>query len=129
PPTRVSTPACCATACSRPSSGRTAGTAPTGAPAATRSPTYVVVSPCAEWSVGPQGKTSGMASDVSIQARSAVSLDDRYVQESGEVFLSGIQALVRMLLDQHRADVAAGRRTAVFASGYPGSPLGGFDRE
>jgi indolepyruvate ferredoxin oxidoreductase len=70
-----------------------------------------------------------MASEASIQTRPGASLDDRYVQESGEVFLSGIQALVRMLLDQHRADAAAGRRVALFASGYPGSPLGGFDRE
>jgi len=43
--------------------------------------------------------------------------------------MSGVQALVRVLLDQHRADAAQGLHTAVFVSGYQGSPLGGFDRE
>ncbi len=56
-------------------------------------------------------------------------LEDRYVLPEGEVFLSGVQALVRLLLDQHRADAQAGQSTGILASGYPGSPLGGFDRE
>ncbi len=56
-------------------------------------------------------------------------LEDRYELEEGTVFLSGVQALVRVLLDQHRADARAGLRTGVLASGYQGSPLGGFDRE
>src|SRR5262249_18321646 len=66
---------------------------------------------------------------ISTPATSSIRLEDRYTQADGEVFLSGIQALVRMLLDQQRADVAAGHPTAIFASGYPGSPLAGFDRE
>ena len=36
---------------------------------------------------------------------------------------------MRVLIDQHRADAAAGLRTATLASGYPGSPLAGLDRE
>ena len=60
---------------------------------------------------------------------SPVRLEDRYLLAEGEVFLSGVQALVRLLLDQHVADADAGRRTGIFASGYQGSPLGGFDRE
>ncbi|HEX3240846.1 MAG TPA: indolepyruvate ferredoxin oxidoreductase family protein [Solirubrobacterales bacterium] len=59
----------------------------------------------------------------------AVSLSDRYLLEEGQVFLSGVQALVRVLLDQHRADRQAGLKTAALVSGYQGSPLGGFDRE
>jgi indolepyruvate ferredoxin oxidoreductase len=58
-----------------------------------------------------------------------VSLSDRYALEEGRVFLSGVQALVRVLLDQHRADVSVGLRTAALISGYQGSPLAGFDRE
>src|SRR5213592_4762911 len=56
------------------------------------------------------------------------SLDAKYTLEEGRVFLSGIQALVRLPLDQHRADQRRGLRTATFISGYRGSPLGGFDQ-
>src|SRR5207237_6378287 len=55
-------------------------------------------------------------------------LDAKYRQESGLLFLSGIQALVRLPLDQHRADKRRGLNTATFISGYRGSPLGGFDQ-
>jgi indolepyruvate ferredoxin oxidoreductase len=56
-----------------------------------------------------------------------VSLDDKYTMEEGEIFLSGAQAIVRLALDQHRRDAAAGLHTAGFISGYRGSPLGGVD--
>jgi indolepyruvate ferredoxin oxidoreductase len=56
-------------------------------------------------------------------------LEDRYVRAEGRVFLTGIQALARIPFEQLRRDRAAGRNTAALASGYPGSPLGGFDQE
>ena len=55
------------------------------------------------------------------------SLDDKYRREEGVIFLSGIQALVRLPLDQHRADKRRGLLTATLVSGYRGSPLGGLD--
>jgi indolepyruvate ferredoxin oxidoreductase len=55
------------------------------------------------------------------------SLDAKYRQETGTIFLSGIQALVRLPLDQHRADKRRGLNTATLISGYRGSPLGGLD--
>jgi indolepyruvate ferredoxin oxidoreductase len=55
------------------------------------------------------------------------SLAAKYTQDEGTIFLSGIQALVRLPLDQHRADKRRGLNTATFISGYRGSPLGGFD--
>ncbi|GMW07275.1 MAG: indolepyruvate ferredoxin oxidoreductase [Nevskiales bacterium] len=58
-----------------------------------------------------------------------VSLEDRYTCTAGRVYLSGLQALVRLLLVQRRRDVAAGLNTAGYVSGYRGSPLGGLDRE
>jgi indolepyruvate ferredoxin oxidoreductase len=56
------------------------------------------------------------------------SLEAKYTQERGRIYLSGIQALVRLPLDQHRADRRRGLNTATFISGYRGSPLGGFDQ-
>ncbi len=56
------------------------------------------------------------------------SLEAKYTQERGRIYLSGIQALVRLPLDQHRADKRRGLNTATFISGYRGSPLGGLDQ-
>src|SRR5437762_12463609 len=56
------------------------------------------------------------------------SLEAKYTLEEGRVFLSGIQALGRLPLDQHRADRRRGLHTATFISGYRGSPLGGLDQ-
>jgi indolepyruvate ferredoxin oxidoreductase len=55
-------------------------------------------------------------------------LDDRYLADEGAVFLTGIQALARLPLEQLRVDRRAGLNTAALVSGYPGSPLGGYDR-
>ena len=60
-------------------------------------------------------------------SRTEFSLLDKYLLEEGLVYLSGIQALVRLPMDQHRADQRARLRTATFISGYRGSPLGGLD--
>ncbi|RAU20595.1 indolepyruvate ferredoxin oxidoreductase [Paramagnetospirillum kuznetsovii] len=59
----------------------------------------------------------------------SVTLDDKYVQDQGRVYLSGIQALVRLPMIQHLRDKAAGLNTGGFISGYRGSPLGGLDKE
>jgi len=57
----------------------------------------------------------------------SVSLDDKYRSKSGRIYLSGVQALVRLMLVQRWRDQAAGLNTAGFVSGYRGSPLGGLD--
>ncbi len=57
-----------------------------------------------------------------------VSLDDKYAAESGRVFLTGTQALVRLPMMQYRRDARAGLDTACYISGYRGSPLGNFDK-
>jgi indolepyruvate ferredoxin oxidoreductase len=58
-----------------------------------------------------------------------ISLDQKYTQGSGHVFMTGIQALVRLPMAQIRRDRAAGLNTAGFVSGYRGSPLGGYDQQ
>jgi indolepyruvate ferredoxin oxidoreductase len=56
-----------------------------------------------------------------------VKLDDKYTSTSGKIFISGIQALVRLPMMQRQRDLQAGLNTAGFISGYRGSPLGGLD--
>lgn len=58
-----------------------------------------------------------------------ITLDDKYDLEKGHAYMTGIQALVRLPLDQKRLDRAAGHNTAGFISGYRGSPLGGYDQQ
>lgn len=57
------------------------------------------------------------------------SLDDRYTRESGSIYLTGIQALVRMVRDRAVLDRRNGLHTGSFISGYEGSPLAGYDLE
>ncbi|EGI75667.1 indolepyruvate ferredoxin oxidoreductase family protein, partial [Hylemonella gracilis] len=62
------------------------------------------------------------------RALDTVTLDDKYALASGQAFMSGVQALVRLPMLQRQRDAAAGRNTAGFISGYRGSPLGTYDQ-
>jgi len=55
-------------------------------------------------------------------------LADRYTRDTGRIFLTGTQALVRIALRQAALDRRDGRHTAGLISGYRGSPLGGVDQ-
>jgi indolepyruvate ferredoxin oxidoreductase len=54
-------------------------------------------------------------------------LEDGVAAETGRVFLGGVEALARLLITQSSLDRARGWKTAGFASGYRGSPLGAVD--
>ena len=72
-----------------------------------------------------------LSTDLQESAGSAladVTLDDKYTAGSGKIYLSGVQALVRLPLIQRQRDLAVGKNTAGFISGYRGSPLGGLDQ-
>jgi len=56
-------------------------------------------------------------------------LDDKYTAVSGDVFITGTQALVRLPMAQMRRDHALGLNTAAYISGYRGSPIGAYDQE
>lgn len=56
-----------------------------------------------------------------------ISLEDKYLNDVGTAFMTGIQALVRLPLAQIRRDTINGDHTAGFISGYRGSPLGNYD--
>lgn len=59
----------------------------------------------------------------------SLSLDTIYKVEKGPVFMTGIQALVRLPLMQRRLDRRHGLSTAGLVSGYRGSPLGAYDQQ
>ena len=56
-----------------------------------------------------------------------VTLADKYDLKANPVFITGVQALVRLLMTQADMDKTNGLNTAGFVSGYRGSPLGSLD--
>ncbi|MBK6653565.1 indolepyruvate ferredoxin oxidoreductase family protein [Zoogloea sp.] len=50
-----------------------------------------------------------------------------FTQETGVIHLGGIDAIVRLTLDQVRTDARRGLKTGMFVSGYRGSPVGMLD--
>src|ERR687888_1611745 len=69
-----------------------------------------------------------MNAPVDHAALASASLDDKYTLERGRVFLTGTQALIRLMMLQRERDLRARLNTAGFVSGYRGSPLGGLDQ-
>ena len=63
-----------------------------------------------------------------VMALRNVTLDDKYDLSKDHVFITGTQAVIRMLLMQRERDRLAGLNTAGFVSGYRGSPIGGLDQ-
>jgi len=76
---------------------------------------------------GADGVVSAVASKELQMTLHDVALDDKFDLSKERVFLSGAQAVVRMLLMQRERDRRSGLNTAGFVSGYRGSPLGGLD--
>ncbi len=64
-----------------------------------------------------------------MSATETYRLSDRYKTDDGTVFMTGVQALARLPIEQLRVDRTQGLQTAAFAAGYPGSPLAGMDGE
>ena len=73
--------------------------------------------------------TAGQFGSIEHGHDTQLSLDDKYLKPSGRVYMTGTQALVRLLLAQKQRDAAAGLDTGGFVSGYRGSPLGAVDQE
>ena len=72
-------------------------------------------------SVAAEAAVPGPGSTTPVKLhRPDVSLADKYLLEQGTVFLSGIQALVRVLLDQHRADRRRGAEDGDLRLRLPG---------
>ena len=61
--------------------------------------------------------------------KTVVTLDDKYTQDGGQIMLSSLQGVVRLLLDQAQRDRAAGLHTAGYVSGYRGSPITTLDAQ
>ena len=59
----------------------------------------------------------------------AQTLDDKYTAREGWLYMTGIQALVRLPMQQRQRDLDAGHDTGGYISGYRGSPLGRYDME
>ncbi|MCB1395110.1 MAG: indolepyruvate ferredoxin oxidoreductase family protein [Rhodobacter sp.] len=63
------------------------------------------------------------------KARLDFTLDDRLTKDEGWVYMTGMQALVRLPIQQRKRDAAAGLNTGGYISGYRGSPIGRYDME
>jgi indolepyruvate ferredoxin oxidoreductase len=76
-----------------------------------------------------QGMVGAAGTPGSAGAPRPTRLDDKFELDRERVFLSGTQAIIRLMLMQQARDAEAGLRTAGFVTGYRGSPLGGLDQQ
>ena len=58
-----------------------------------------------------------------------IRLDDCFTKDNDLALMNGVQALVRLLIEQAKLDKDNGLVTHGYVSGYPGSPLGTLDLE
>ena len=68
-----------------------------------------------------------MSGDISRVER--ITLSQKYALNESNVWLTGTQAIVRLLLEQNEIDRNRDRNTAGYVTGYRGSPLAGLDLE
>ncbi len=66
--------------------------------------------------------------EASESRRGTYQLSDRITETTGTVAMTGIQAVIRVPLDQKRIDERNGLRTAGLICGYRGSPVGTMDQ-
>lgn len=64
-----------------------------------------------------------------LAERPTSTLQNRYTVQQGWVYITGMQALVRLPLQQRARDEAMGLNTGGYISGYRGSPIGRYDME
>lgn len=67
--------------------------------------------------------------EIQMSVEERASLDERYLFRGRPYFLNGTQSLVRLIMLEQRRRAAQGKHTAVYVTGYRGSPLGSFDLE
>ena len=68
-------------------------------------------------------------SAVVTEKRLDTELSDRFTEEQGWHYMTGMHALVRLPIQQRMRDQRTGLNTGGFISGYRGSPLGRYDME
>lgn len=61
--------------------------------------------------------------------RPAAALSEKYSASVGWFYMTGVQALVRLPIQQRLRDASQGWNTGGYISGYRGSPLGRYDME
>ncbi|MGB7302900.1 MAG: indolepyruvate ferredoxin oxidoreductase family protein [Burkholderiaceae bacterium] len=61
--------------------------------------------------------------------RMEMTLLDRYTADEGWLYMTGMQALVRLPIQQRLRDAAQGINSGGYISGYRGSPVGRYDLE
>ena len=54
-------------------------------------------------------------------------IQDKFLQRDGRVFLTGMEAIVRLVREKQERDQASGHVNQTYFTGYEGSPLGGLD--
>ena len=56
-----------------------------------------------------------------------ITLADKYILDRGRVYVTGQQAIIRLMMVQRKIDEKAGLNTGGFISGYRGSPMTAID--